>query len=57
VVSGLKGTISIGLEEGVVALVRWVKNMKEAACELFLRELDVEIDGSWLKGVENTMLK
>jgi hypothetical protein len=31
--------------------------MKEAACELFLRELDVEIDGSWLKGVENTMLK
>jgi len=31
--------------------------MKEAGCKLFLRDLDVEIDGSWLKKVENTMLK
>jgi len=57
VVLGLKGTTSIGPREGVVALVRWAKNMKEAGCELFLRDLDVEIDGSWLKKVENTMLK
>lgn len=53
----MKGTTSIGPREGVVALVRWAKNMKEAGCKLFLRDLDVEIDGSWLKKVENTMLK
>jgi hypothetical protein len=41
--------------DSVVLWVQMVKGMRELRCELFFRDLDVEVAGRWLRQVKDTL--
>jgi hypothetical protein len=47
-------TVAPALQDIVVALVRWVKSMRELGCEQYDCEQDVELARRWIRKVDET---